>query len=94
MSPSSRRSTRSSGITDRTWGPSPHRPGPRRTPRPSLPLTGKGVVNTIVTELATFDVRKDGLVLTALHPDASVESVKKVTDAPFTVTPNPMPYER
>ena len=59
-----------------------------------LPLTGKGVVNAIVTELATFDVTKDGLVLTALHPDATVESVKKVTGAPFRVAPNPTPYER
>ena len=51
----------------------------------TLPLTGKGVVTTIVTELATFEVEKDGLVLTALHPDETVESVKKVTGAAFRV---------
>jgi 3-oxoacid CoA-transferase subunit B len=60
----------------------------------TLPLTGKGVVSTIVTELATFDVTKDGLVLTALHPDANVASVQKVTGAAFTVAPNPTPYQR
>jgi acyl CoA:acetate/3-ketoacid CoA transferase beta subunit len=47
-----------------------------------------------VTELATFEVTKDGLLLTALHPDATVESVKKVTGAPFAVAPNPTPYQR
>jgi 3-oxoacid CoA-transferase subunit B len=60
----------------------------------ALPLTGKGVVSAIVTELATFDVTKGGLVLTALHPDETVESVKKLTGAPFTVAPNPTPYKR
>ena len=67
---------------------------PKILARCTLPLTGKGVVSTIVTELATFDVTKDGLVLTALHPDASVESVKAVTGAPFAVAPNPTPYQR
>jgi 3-oxoacid CoA-transferase subunit B len=60
----------------------------------TLPLTGKGVVSAIVTELATFEVTKDGLVLTALHPDATVDSVRKLTGAPFAVAPNPAPYAR
>ncbi len=49
----------------------------------SLPLTGKGVVSSIVTELATFDVTKDGLVMTAMAPDTTVEKVQAVTGAPF-----------
>ena len=51
----------------------------------TLPLTGKAVVNTIVTELATFDLTKDGLVLTALSPDTTVDAVKALTGAPFKV---------
>ena len=51
----------------------------------TLPLTGKGVVSSIVTELATFDVTKDGLVLTALSPDTTVSAVKALTGAPFKV---------
>jgi 3-oxoacid CoA-transferase B subunit len=60
----------------------------------TLPLTGKGVVSQIVTELATFDVTSKGLVLTALHPDSTVDAVKKVTGADFAVAPALTPYER
>ena len=67
---------------------------PKILPQCTLPLTGKGVVSTIVTELATFDVTKKGLVLTALHPDETVESVKKVTGAPFAVAEKVTPYQR
>jgi 3-oxoacid CoA-transferase subunit B len=60
----------------------------------TLPLTGKGVVNTIVTELATFDVTKDGLVLTALSSDTTVDAVKALTGAPFKVADNVKAYAR
>jgi 3-oxoacid CoA-transferase B subunit len=58
---------------------------PKILPKCTLPLTGKGVVSVIVTELATFTVGKDGLTLTALGPGATVDSVKAVTGAPFKV---------
>ena len=67
---------------------------PKILPRCTLPLTGKGVVSSIVTERATFDVTKGGLVLVALHPDETVESVGKATGAPFAVAPSVEPYER
>jgi 3-oxoacid CoA-transferase subunit B len=67
---------------------------PKILPKCTLPLTGKGVVSAVVTELATFDVTKDGLVLTALHPDETVESVRKLTGAPFAVAAKPTPYQR
>jgi 3-oxoacid CoA-transferase subunit B len=67
---------------------------PKILPKCTLPLTGKGVVNTIVTELATFDVTTDGLVLTALHPDATVESVRALTGAPFKTAAKVAAYAR
>jgi acyl CoA:acetate/3-ketoacid CoA transferase beta subunit len=65
---------------------------PKILPRCTLPLTGKGVVSSIVTEMATFEVTKSGLTLTALGPGATVESVKKSTGAEFSVAPKPASY--
>ncbi|KAI2641291.1 succinyl-CoA:3-ketoacid-coenzyme A transferase subunit B [Xylaria nigripes] len=52
-----------------------------------LPLTGKGVVSTIITDLAVFEVDRvrGGLTLTEVADGVDVETVKKATDAEFTV---------
>ena len=67
---------------------------PKILPRCTLPLTGKNVVSTIVTELATFEVTKAGLLMTAIHPDARIDDVRRMTGAAFQTNVNPMPYER
>jgi 3-oxoacid CoA-transferase subunit B len=67
---------------------------PKILPQCTLPLTGKGVVSTIVTELATFDVTKDGLVLTAMSNDASLDQVKALTGAPFKTATKVESYSR
>ena len=54
----------------------------------TLPLTGKGVVNLIITDLAVFEVRDGGLTLIETAPDVSVEEVKSKTEADFSVSPN------
>lgn len=51
----------------------------------TLPLTGKGVVDMIITELGVFEFRKGKLFLTELTPGVSVEDIKKVTLAHFDV---------
>ena len=54
--------------------------------RCSLPLTGKGVVNKIITDLCVFEVEPGkGLVLTELHPGVTLEDVKAKTAADFRV---------
>jgi 3-oxoacid CoA-transferase len=53
----------------------------------TLPVTGKGVVNMIITDLCVFDVVSGkGLVLTELHPGVTVDEVRAKTGADFTVT--------
>lgn len=51
----------------------------------NLPLTGKGVVTLIVTELAVFEVEKGGLVLTEVHEGTTVEEVLAQTEAKVRV---------
>ncbi|WP_059172604.1 3-oxoacid CoA-transferase subunit B [Bacillus sp. FJAT-27445] len=52
-----------------------------------LPLTGKGVVDMVVTELAVFRVTAKGLVLEELQVGATLEMVRDKTEASFTVNP-------
>jgi 3-oxoacid CoA-transferase subunit B len=53
----------------------------------SLPLTGKGVVDLIITDLAVIEVdkAKGGLTLVELAPGVSIEEVRAKTDAPIMV---------
>ena len=52
----------------------------------TLPITGLGVVNLIITDLCVFEVKPGGgLVLTELHPGATIEDIRAKTGAPFEV---------
>jgi len=53
----------------------------------SLPLTGTGVVSLIITDLCVFEVRPDGLLLTELAPEVTVDDIRANTEAGFSIHP-------
>ena len=54
---------------------------------PTSVITGKGVVNMIITDMCVFDVlpHAEGLVLRELSPGVTVEDVRAKTGCPFQV---------
>lgn len=58
-----------------------------------LPITGKSVVDVIVTEKAVFEVTDDALVLTEVLEGLTIEDIRKITEADFVVSENVGPYQ-
>ncbi|WP_211276637.1 3-oxoacid CoA-transferase subunit B [Archangium gephyra] len=52
----------------------------------TLPITGQGVVNLLITDLCVFEfIPGQGMVLKELHPGVTLEQVKAKTEASFRV---------
>ena len=53
----------------------------------TLPLTGKGVVHRLITELAVFDFTEKGMVLVECVGDATIQEITEKTEAAFIISP-------
>ncbi|GAB2517944.1 putative succinyl-CoA:3-ketoacid coenzyme A transferase subunit B [Corynebacterium atrinae] len=60
---------------------------PKIVEKCSLPLTGVGVVDRIITNLAVFDIVDGALVLIDAAPGVTVDDIREKTGGPFTLAP-------
>ena len=58
-----------------------------------LPYTAVGVVDMIITEMGVMEITKDGIVLTELYPDYTVEQIQEATEAELIISPNLQPMK-
>jgi len=52
----------------------------------TLPLTAAGQVNMIITEMGVMEIGPEGIVLTEIHPEFTVDDVKAATEANLIVS--------
>ena len=52
----------------------------------TLPLTGKAVINRIITDMAVIDITPAGLVLVETAPGISTDEVRNATGAPLQLS--------
>lgn len=57
----------------------------------TLPLTAKGKVNMIITEMGVMEITPKGIVLTELNPEFTVEQVQEATEAKLIISPDLKP---
>jgi 3-oxoacid CoA-transferase subunit B len=65
---------------------------PKIVKKCSLPLTGVGVVSSIVTELGVIEVRPEGLVLTEVAPGITAADVQRATEPALRIAPGIKQY--
>jgi len=61
---------------------------PRIVKECTYPLTGKEVVNVIITDLAFIEVTREGLLLSEVAPGVSVADIQAVTEPMLIVSPD------
>ena len=56
---------------------------PKLVHRCTLPLTGKGVVDMVITDLGVFTIDRSGMTLVELAPGVSLDEIQRKTEASF-----------
>ena len=59
----------------------------------TLPLTAKGQVNLIVTEMGVMEITPQGIVLKEIHPEFSIADVQAATEATLLISPELKPMD-
>ena len=59
----------------------------------TLPLTAKGQVNLIVTEMGVMEITKNGIVLKEIHPEFTIDEVQAATEATLIIAPDLKPMD-
>lgn len=67
------------------------RGAPKILKRCTLPLTALRCVDLIITEMGVIEVRPEGLVLTEVNPEFTVDQVRAATEADLIVPENVAP---
>ncbi|HHX04001.1 MAG TPA: 3-oxoacid CoA-transferase subunit B [Tissierellia bacterium] len=58
---------------------------PKILPEVTLPITGVGVVDLIVTEMGVMEITEEGIVLKEINPEYTVEQVQEATTAKLII---------
>ena len=58
---------------------------PNLLPQCTLPLTGRKCVHKLVTDVAVFEFRPEGLTLAELAPGLTVDAIRSMTPCPFRI---------
>jgi len=58
---------------------------PKLLRRCTLPLTGKGVVDMVITDLGVFTIDRGGMTLTERAAGVALEEIRQKTEASFAV---------
>ncbi|MGH7116478.1 MAG: CoA-transferase, partial [Stellaceae bacterium] len=61
---------------------------PKLLHRCTLPLTGQGVVDTVVTDLGVFTIERTGMTLVELAPGVGLDEMRAKTEASFALRPD------
>lgn len=53
-----------------------------------LPYTALGVVDMIITEMGVMEINKEGIILTEIHPNFTLEEVQSATGTKLIISPD------
>ena len=59
----------------------------------TLPYTAINVVDLIITEMGVMEVTPDGLVLSEIHPDFTLDQIQEATECKLIVSPDLKPMK-